>query len=85
MNRSPVGQKTKGVLENATSMEQGQGDAHDALQPFLYPPEPGSFWVFYLIINFILSEGKNWHQVSSKTCLQQRQMKISLFYIIFLF
>lgn len=62
---SSIRHETKGVLENATCMEQRQGDAHDFLQPFLCPPKPGSSWVFHLIKHFILPKREDRHQMSA--------------------
>lgn len=61
-----VRHEAEGVLENATRVEERQGDAHDALQPFLCPSEPGSSCVFHLVKHLILPKGEDWHQMSAE-------------------
>lgn len=62
---SSVGHQAKGVLENATGVEERQGNTHDALQLLLCPAQPGSSGVLHLIEHFVLPEREDWHQVSS--------------------
>lgn len=35
-----VGDHPKAVLEDTSCVEEGQGDAHDLLEPVLDPPQP---------------------------------------------
>lgn len=65
MDGSSVGHQAKGVLKNATGVEERQGNTHDALQLFLCPTQPGSSGVLHLVKHFILPEREGWHQMSS--------------------
>lgn len=51
-----VGHQAKTVLENSSCMEEGQRDAHDALQALLNISQPGSARVLHLIEDFVLSK-----------------------------
>lgn len=66
VDRFPVWNEAKAVLEDASCMEEGQRDTHDPLQLFLSPTEPGALWVLYLIKHFILSKWEDWHQMGTK-------------------
>lgn len=88
MDGLPVGYKAKGVLENASCMEERKRNTHDLLQVFLYPSKPGSPRVCHLIVHFILPKRENWYQMSSKKqhkqkgCLMDEQI---LFYEFLIF
>lgn len=65
MDGFSVGHQAKGVLEDATGMEERHGDAHDALQLLLRPAQPRSSGVFHLVEDFVLPKREGWNQVSS--------------------
>lgn len=44
-----VGYKTKAVLEDATAMEEREGDTHDLLQPVLDAAQPGAGRILDLV------------------------------------
>lgn len=60
-----VGHQAKGVLEDAAGVEEGQGDAHDALQLLLRPAQPRSSGVSHLVKHFVLPKREGWNQMSS--------------------
>jgi hypothetical protein len=43
------GHETKAVLEDATAVEEWEGDAHDLLQPILHTAQPGSRGILNLV------------------------------------
>lgn len=44
-----VGQETKAILEDAAAVEEGEGDAHDLLQPILDSAQTGAGRVLHLV------------------------------------
>lgn len=60
-----VGHQAEGVLEHAAGVEEGQGDAHDALQLLLPPAQPRSSGVFHLVKHFVLPKREGRNQMSS--------------------